>query len=179
MEWLLALLCMVPAAVADAKYRSVSLESCVAALIVSVVAFALWAMEAPAVEVATAALMAGSVSVAVWAVRRMMGAGDWWFVAGACIAVSTIGVYPVLVAMAVGLLPMAALHMAMCATRPGLPFPRRLFRHVKREGERFRVDSATGQVVPPAESGMVVYPGLPMVAFVVAASLAVGVWFSA
>ncbi len=178
MEWLLALVCMVPAAVSDAKYRSVSLESCVAALVVGAAAFMVWAMSAPVAEITTAALMAGSVSVAVWAARRMMGSGDWWFVAGACMALSTIGIYPVLAAIVSGLLPMAALHVVMCATRPGLPFPRRLFRHIKREGERFSVDPATGRVVPPEESGMVVYPGLPMVVFVVAASLAAGIWFS-
>ena len=178
MEWLLALACMVPAAVSDAKYRSVSLESCVAALMVGVAAFMAWALSAPAAEITAAALMAGSISIAVWAARKMMGSGDWWFIAGVCMAVSTVDAYAVVAALAGGLLPMAALHVIMCATRPGLPFPRRLFRHIKREGEWFRVDPATGRVVPPEESGMVVYPGLPMVTFVVAASLAAGVWFS-
>lgn len=89
-------------------------------------------------------------------------------------ALSTIDIYPVLPAMAVGLPAMAALHVAMCATRPALPFSRRLFRHVKRKGERFRVDPTTGRVVLPGESCMVVYPGLLTVAFVVAVSPAAG-----
>lgn len=178
MEWLLALICMMPAAVSDLKYRNMSLESCVAALLVSVAAFIAWALAAPADEAATAAIMACSVSVIVWAARRMMGSGDWWFVAGACIAISTIGVSAVMVAIVVGLLPMAVCHVMMCVRRPGLPLPRRLVRRIKREGERFSVDPATGKVVPTAESGMVVFPGLPMVTFVVVGALATGVVLS-
>ena len=100
------------------------------------------------------------------------GDGDWWFVAGAAAALSTLGVFVPLIALAGGMAVMPACHVVMCVRRPGLPFPRRLYVHAKRRGDRFRVDAGSGEIVDADGSGMVVYPGLPMVAFVVGAAAA-------
>ena len=179
MEWFLALVCMVPAAVSDLKDRTVSIESCVAALLVGYAAFAWWALSAPPAEAAATTMFVAAISAVAWAARRLGGGdGDWWFVAGSVAALSTIDLVAAVLAVSGGMITMMVCHVVICARRPGLPFPRRLYRHLKLEGDKFRVDM-DGRVVPPAESGMVVYPGLPMVAFVVAASLAAGVWFSA
>lgn len=178
MEWLLALICMMPAAVSDFKYRNMSLESCVAALLVGVAAFAWWALSAPVSDVISAAIVAGGISVAVWAVRRRVGSGDWWFMAGACAAVSTIDPAAAAVAVPCGMVPMIICQVLMCARRPGLPWPRRLVQHVKLEGDRFRMDVKSRKLVPDEAAGMVVAPGLPMVTFMVGGALAAGVVLS-
>ena len=180
MEWLLALICMIPAAVSDLKYRTVSLESCVAALLVGVGVFIWWALSAPPAEIITAGIMAGITVAAVWAMGKysLVGNGDWWFFAGACAAVSTLGFAAMAVAVMAGMVVMAVLHVVMCVSRPGLPFPRRLYRHVKRQGDTFRMDPESGEEVAVGKSGMVVYPGLPMVTFLVSAAIIVGVLFS-
>lgn len=170
-------MCMVPAAVSDVKYRSVSLESCVAALLAGVAVFAFWAMRAPPADVVQSGIVAAGVAVAAWAAgRRGPGDGDWWFVAGVAAALSTLGMFVPLVAMAGGMGVMLACHVVMCVRRPGIPFPRRLYRHPKRKGDRFRVDAKSGEIVDPGKSGMVVYPGLPLVAFVVAAAAVAGAY---
>lgn len=177
MEWAIAVLCMMPAAVSDVKYRTVSLESCVAALLAGAAVFVFWAMRAPPADVVQSGIVAAGVAVAAWAAgRRGPGDGDWWFVAGMAAALSTLGMFVPLVAMAGGMGTMLTCHVAMCVRRPGLPFPRRLYRHTKRKGDRFRVDVRSGEIVDPGKSGMVVYPGLPMVAFVVAAAAVAGAY---
>ena len=175
MEWAVAILCMIPAAVSDVKYRAVSLESCVAALLAGSAVFALWAMRAPPADVVQSGIVAAGMAAAAWAAgRRGPGDGDWWFVAGTAAALSTLGIFVPLVAMACGMGMMLACHVAMCVRRPGIPYPSRLYRHTKRKGDKFRVDVRSGEIVDPGESGMVVYPGLPMVAFVVGAAAAAG-----
>lgn len=177
MEWIVAILCMAPAAVSDVKYRTVSLESCAAALLAGAAAFVLWAVEAPPAAVVQSGIVASGVAVAAWAAgRRGPGDGDWWFVAGAAAALSTLGVFVPLFALAGGMAVMLACHVAVCVRRPGLPFPRRLYMHTKRRGDRFRVDVGSGEIVDADESGMVVYPGLPMVAFVAGAAAAAGAY---
>lgn len=180
MEWLLALICMIPAAVTDLKYRSVSLESCVAALLVGCAAFVWWALAAPLADVIPAAVITGAVAATALIGHRVTkaGEGDWWFVAGACAAVSTLGLTAPVWMLVAGLGSLGACHVIMCATRPGLPFPLRLYRHVKRGGDRFRLHPDSGEVAGQEDSGMIVKPALPLVMFVVPAAIITGVLFS-
>lgn len=173
MEWLLALLCMVPAAISDAKYRTVSLESCVAAFVVGCAVFVMHALTGSVQEVVTGGIMGGSVSGVAFAFRRMMGSGDWWFVAGISMAICTIHPMAVVYCIVGGMVPLMCSHVILCVRRPGLGFPLRLYRYQKREGDRFCVDPATGRM-DSVPAGAIVYPGLPMVTSIVFAGIVVG-----
>lgn len=176
MEWLLAVLCMIPAAAADLKYRSASLESCVAALLVGSAVFGMWAVSAPMHDILPAATITAVAAGATWAGGRWGGGGDadWWFAAGACAALSTLGLWAPMAAVVGACVSVLLVQTAMCVRRPGLPFPRRLYQHVKRQGDAHRI-GIDGEPVPAEESGMVVRPGLPFVTFLAAAAAAAGV----
>lgn len=177
MEWLLPLICMIPAAVSDLKYRRTSLESCVAAILVGCAAFVWWALAAPLPDVVMSAVLAGTVTGIAWVASRMQlfGEGDWWFVGGACVAVSTLGLMEVMWMVVASMGSMIVCHVMMCVIRPGLPFPQRLYTHVKRKGDRFRVHPGTLELVEEKESGMRVRPALPLATFLVPAAITVGV----
>ena len=180
MEWLLVVLCMVPAAVLDARVRTMSLESCVATLLVGCAVFALWALEAPLYLAVQGGAVTGVMAVIGWLGHRYGGAGDGdlWFIAGVSAALVTVDVMAPVLALVCWTVAMGLWNTAMCAARPGVPFPRRLYQHVKRGGDRYRIGVEDGRMVPEGESGMLVRPALPMVTFIAAAVLAVGVFLS-
>lgn len=166
---------MIPAAVSDIRYRTVSLESCVAAVLVGCAVFVWWAIHTPIGDVLTSAVMTGGIALAAWFAGRYGGGdGDWWFVAGAVAALSTINPMVPAVAVMASMSCMGLCHVTLCVRRPGLPFPQRLYRHVKREGDKFRIDVSSGDITPTDASGMIVYPGLPLVAFLVPTTILVG-----
>ena len=173
MEWIIAIVCMVPAAISDIKYRSVSLESCVAGLMAGAAVFILWGTRAHPAEVLGAGFVVICLSAAAWAAgKKGPGDGDWWFVAGISAALSTLGIHVPLVAVTAGMGSLAVCHVMLCVRRPGLSFPRRLYMHVKRKGEKFRVDMATGDIADIDTHNIAVYPGLPMVTFLVGGAIA-------
>lgn len=180
MEWVLAVLCMIPAAVLDVRTRSFSLESCVATLLVGCAVFALWALEAPPLLAVAGGAVTGAMAVVGWLTHRYGGAGDgdMWFIAGVSAALVTVDVTAPILAIVCWSAAMAVWGTVMCVVRPGVPFPRRLLQHVKRGGDRFRVSMEDGSMVPEGESGMLVRPALPMVAFIAPTVLAVGVFLS-
>lgn len=181
MEWTLAVACMVPAAISDLRYRAASLDLCIAVMLLGSAIFAWWALSAPLHAVVTGLIVTGIASVLVWAGGRYMGAGDgdWWFMAGACAALSTLDPLTAPTLMFTAAYGAVILfHVAMCACRPELPFPQRLYEHMKRRGDTFRVGVDSGELVPVDESGMLVRPGLPVVTFMAAATLIVGVLLS-
>ena len=178
--WLLAVLCMLPPAVSDLRYRAASLDSCIAVLLVGLGVFTMWVLSAPIHDVMTAATVTGAAAAVSWAGGRWLGGGDgdWWFVAGSCAALSTVDVAAPMLAVSVACVSAALVHVVMCVSRPGLPFPRRLYQHVKRRGDVFCVDVASGEMLAAGDSGMTARPALPFVTFLAAASLAAGVLLS-
>ena len=168
---------MIPAAAADLKYRTVSLESCVAALLAGCVVFGWWALTVSTHEVMVAGIIGGSTSLVTFLCRRMMGSGDWWFIIGIVLAVSTI--HPLAMLCMFGMSTGALLfcHVIICVRHPGLPFPQKLYRFKKRAGDRFCVDVASGELLETDVSGMIVKPGLPMITFIVVAAFITGLVF--
>lgn len=171
---------MVPSAATDIKHRTMSLESCVAVLLVGCATFALWALSAPIILSVVGGAIVGALAAVQWVMGRYGrgGDGDWWFMAGAYAALATVDVAAPILAMIVCGAAIILYSAAICVRRPGLPFPRRLYLHVKRKGDTFRIDVDSGGIADADSSGMVVRPALPMIPFLVVAVLAVGIVMS-
>lgn len=171
------IICMVPAAVSDAKYRTVSLESCVAALLGGCAVFVVWCMTATTQDILVAGMIGGSAAVATIFTRRRMGSGDWWFCIGVMLIASTIHPLALICTLALGLGALLLFHVVICVRRADMPFPHRLYQFRKRAGDRFCVDCTTGEMLNPEIENVVVRPGLPMVTFLVVSCVICSVWF--
>ncbi len=172
MEWILAVLCMIPAAVSDYRDRSVALESCITALMVSAAVLVLSYETIDFTTILVGGSMIGIITVVTW---KFAGSGDWWFISGLSMAMLTIDIMAVIMMVSGGMVTMLLCHIMICVRRTDLPFPKRFLYFVKKRDDRFCIICEDGTVAKPDASGMIVYPGLPMVTFLVGAAIITGV----
>ena len=176
-EWIVFVICIIPAAASDVKYRTVSLESCVVALLGGCAVFVIWCMTSNIQDILVAGMIGGSAAVATIFTRRRMGSGDWWFCVGIILVSCTIHPLALICTLALGLGALLLFHVVICVRRAGMPFPQRLYQFKKRAGDRFCVDCITGEMLKPDTEDVVVRPGLPMVTFLVVSCVICSVWF--